>query len=290
MLMKSSEKGEGMEKVDKEKIAFLKGKAKTIRRNVVEILSQTSGGHFGGALSAADILAALYFEIMKINPQDPCWPDRDRFILSKGHVSVAKCAALAEAGYFPYQELLTTYNKLGSPFGMHEDMTKIKGCDMTAGSLGHGLSAGVGMAIAGKHDHKDYRVFVMIGDADLQEGSTWEAIMSASHFKLDNLVCIVDRNQIGVDGFTEELMALEPLGQKLKDFRWQVREIDGHNMEEVVAALKSLPLAPGCPSAIIANTIKGKGVSFMEGNHHWHFGVATKEQAEAALAELEKEI
>lgn len=277
-----------MEKVSPEKIGFLKAKAKKIRKDVVEILSQTSGGHFGGALSAADLLAALYFEILRIDPQNPCWPDRDRFILSKGHVSVAKCAALAEAGFFPYEELLTQYNKLGSPYGMHEDMTKIKGCDMTAGSLGHGLSAGVGMALAGKHDRKDYRVFVMIGDADLQEGSTWEAIMAAAHFKLDNLICIVDRNQIGVDGFTEELMPLEPLVPKFRDFRWEVKEIDGHNMEEIVLALKSVPLAPQKPSAVIAHTIKGKGVSFMENNHHWHFGVATKEQAEAALAELER--
>jgi transketolase len=281
-------KGEGMEKVSPEKIEFLKAKAKKIRKDVVEILSQTSGGHFGGALSAADLLSALYFEILRIDPQNPCWPDRDRFILSKGHVSVAKCAALAEAGFFPYEELLTQYNKLGSPYGMHEDMTKIKGCDMTAGSLGHGLSAGVGMALAGKHDRKDYRVFVMIGDADLQEGSTWEAIMAAAHFKLDNLICIVDRNQIGVDGFTEELMPLEPLVPKFRDFRWEVKEIDGHNMEEIVLTLKSLPLAPEKPSAVIAHTIKGKGVSFMENNHHWHFGVATKEQAEAALAELER--
>ena len=276
--------------LSKEKISFLKQKAKKIRKNVVEVLSQTSGGHFGGALSAADILAALYFEVMKIDPKNPCWQDRDRFILSKGHISVAKCAALADVGYFPYEELLTSYNKLGSPYGMHEDMTKIRGCDMTAGSLGHGLSAGIGMAIAGKHDQKDYRVFVMIGDADLQEGSTWEAIMAAAHFKLDNLVCIVDRNKIGVDGFTEELMGLEPLAQKFQDFRWQVKEIDGHKMEEVVATLKAVPFAKGSPSAIIANTIKGKGVSFMESNHHWHFGVATKEQAEAALAELEKGI
>jgi len=276
--------------LSKEKISFLKQKAKKIRKNVVEVLSQTSGGHFGGALSAADILAALYFEVMKIDPKNPCWQDRDRFILSKGHISVAKCAALADVGYFPYEELLASYNKLGSPYGMHEDMTKIRGCDMTAGSLGHGLSAGIGMAIAGKHDQKDYRVFVMIGDADLQEGSTWEAIMAAAHFKLDNLICIVDRNRIGVDGFTEELMGLEPLAQKFQDFRWQVKEIDGHKMEEVVATLKAVPFAKGSPSAIIANTIKGKGVSFMEGNHHWHFGVATKEQAEAALAELEKGI
>ncbi len=279
-----------METLSQEKISFLKGKAKTIRKNVVEVLSQTSGGHFGGALSAADLLAALYFEVMKIDPQNPSWPDRDRFILSKGHISVAKCAALADAGYFPYEDLLAKYNRLGSPYGMHEDMTKIKGCDMTAGSLGHGLSAGVGMALAGKYDKKDYRVFVMIGDADLQEGSTWEAIMAAAHFKLDNLICIVDRNQIGVDGFTEELMGLEPLAQKFQDFRWQPKEIDGHDMEQVVATMKAVPFAPGSPSAIIANTIKGKGVSFMENNHHWHFGVATKEQAEAALAELEKGI
>lgn len=279
-----------METVDKEKISLLKEKAKKIRKGVVQVLAQSTGGHFGGALSAADILAALYFDIMKIDPKDPCWPDRDRFILSKGHISVAKCTALADAGYFPFEDLLATYNRLGSPFGMHEDMTKIKGCDMTAGSLGHGLSAGVGMAIAGKHDQKGYRVFVMIGDADLQEGSTWEAIMSASQFKLDNLVCIVDRNHIGVDGFTEELMGLEPLARKFNDFRWATREIDGHNMEEVVSTLKSLPFTPGSPSAIIANTIKGKGVSFMENNHHWHFGVATKEQTEAALAELEKGI
>lgn len=279
-----------METMSQERISFLKEKARTIRKGVVKVLAQSSGGHFGGALSAADLLAALYFETMKIDPKNPRWPDRDRFILSKGHVSVAKCTALADAGFFPFEDLLATYNKLGSPFGMHEDMTKIKGCDMTAGSLGHGLSAGVGMAIAGKYDKKDYRVFVMIGDADLQEGSTWEAIMSASQFKLDNLVCIVDRNQIGVDGFTEELMGLEPLGQKFTDFHWAAREINGHDMELIVRTLKAIPFTEGSPSVIIANTIKGKGVSFMENNHHWHFGVANQEQTEAALAELEKGI
>jgi transketolase len=279
-----------MEGSNSEKILFLKEKAKTIRKNVVQVLSDKTGGHFGGAFSAADILSALYFGVMKIDPENPSWPDRDRFILSKGHISVAKCAALADAGFFPLEELLSQYNKLGSPYGMHEDMTKIKGCDMTAGSLGHGLSAGVGMAIAGKYDRKSYRVFVMIGDADLQEGSTWEAILSASHFKLDNLVCIIDRNRMGVDGLTEDLMGLEPLSQKFKGFSWKTREINGHDMEEIVNALSAVPFSPGFPSAIIAHTIKGKGVSFMENDHQWHYGVLTKEQKETAMTELEKGI
>ena len=268
-------------------IETLAARAKQLRRCVVEVLGNSTGGHYGGALSAADILSVLYFDTMRYRPEEPDWSERDRFILSKGHVAVVYCAALSMAGFFSYEDICGTFNALGSPYAMHCDMTKIVGCDFSAGSLGHGLSAGVGMALAGKSDAKDYRVFVMIGDADLQEGSTWEAAMSASHYKLDNICCIVDRNRFGVDGFTEELMAIEPVKEKLTAFNWEVRAIDGHDVRQIRESFSDIPDGSGRPRAVLANTIKGKGVSFMEDRPEWHYGICTPEQTEAALRDLD---
>ena len=268
------------------KIEMLEKKARELRRKVIEVLGNSTGGHYGGALSADDALSVLYFDILKYRADEPDWPDRDRFVLSKGHVAVVFCSALAMAGFFPYEDVLNDYNALGSPYAMHCDMTKIRGCDFSAGSLGHGLSAGVGMALAGKMDQKDYRVFVMIGDADLQEGSTYEAAMSASHYRLDNLCCIVDRNRICVDGPTEDIMAIEPVEDKWKSFNWEIVTIDGHNIGEVRDAILNRPVGSGKPYAILANTVKGKGVSFMEGRHEWHYGKCTPEQTKAALEEI----
>jgi len=273
------------QQIDESLILLLKKKAKIVRRRMIEMLWKAKGGHFGGSLSSVDILVALYFHILKVNPQDPDWEDRDRFILSKGHTSAALCPTLAERGYFSVQ-LLDTFNQSDSPFGMHPDMCKIAGCDMSTGSLGHGLPVGVGMALSGKLDAKNYKVFVLLGDGELQEGSIWEAMMAAGHYKLDNLVAIVDRNKIELDGATEEIMALEPLSKKWEDFGWSVKEIDGHNMKEILEALKKLPLREGKPSVIIAHTIKGKGVSFMENTHDWHYGKIRKEEFEKALVEL----
>ena len=268
------------------KIEALQQRANQLRRYVIEILGGSTGGHYGGALSAADILSVLYFDTMRYRADAPLWPDRDRFILSKGHVAVVYCSALSMAGFFPYKDIQGHCNTLGSPYAMHCDMTKIVGCDFSAGSLGHGLSAGVGMALAGKIDAKDYRVFVMIGDADMQEGSTWEAAMSAAQYKLDNLCCVVDRNRIGVDGFTEDLMGVEPIQDKWTSFNWEVRSIDGHDIGQIVTALGDLPGSSGRPRVILANTVKGKGVSFMEDRHEWHYAACTPEQTRQALEEL----
>lgn len=273
------------QQIDGNLILFLKKKAKVVRKHIIEMLWEAGGGHFGGSLSCVDILVALYFEVLKINPQDPNWEDRDRFILSKGHACAALCPILAERGFFSVQ-LLNTFNKLDSRFGMHPDMRKIPGCDMSTGSLGHGLPVGVGIALAGKLDAKTYKVFVLLGDGELQEGSVWEAMMAASHYKLDNLVAIVDCNKIELDGPTEEIMALEPLSEKLNSFGWSVEEIDGHNMEEILRVLQKLPIEKGKPSIIIAHTIKGKGISFMENTHEWHYGKLNKEEFEKALIEL----
>ncbi len=273
------------QQVDENIVLSLQEKARIIRKHIIEMLWEAGGGHFGGSLSCVDILVALYFQILKINPQDPNWEDRDRFILSKGHACAALCPTLAERGYFSVQ-LLNTFNKLDSPFGMHPDMRKIPGCDMSTGSLGHGLSAGVGVALSGKLDAKTYKVFVLLGDGELQEGSVWEAMMAASHYKLDNLIAIVDRNKIELDGPTEEVMALEPLSKKLKSFGWSLEEIDGHNMREILKTLQKLPVQEGSPSVIIAHTIKGKGISFMENTHDWHYDKMHKEEFEKALMEL----
>jgi len=267
-------------------IETLQERARQMRRYVVEILGDSTGGHYGGALSAADLLSVLYFDTMRYKPEVPRWPDRDRFVLSKGHVAVVYCSALSMAGFFPYENIRFNYNTLGSPYAMHCDMTKISGCDFSAGSLGHGLSAGVGMALSGKIDAKDFRVFVMIGDADMQEGSTWEAAMSAVQYKLDNLCCIIDRNRIGVDGYTEDLMGVEPVEDKWASFNWDVCSIDGHDIGQILGAFDGLPDGSGRPRAVLANTIKGKGVSFMEDRHQWHYGVCTPDQTRSALEEL----
>ncbi|MBC7190181.1 transketolase [Candidatus Aerophobetes bacterium] len=264
----------------------LERKAKSIRRRIIEILAKAGGGHYGGSLSCVEILTCLYFDILNINPERPKWEERDRFILSKGHAAAAFVCVLAERGFFP-SDLLDTFNKLDSPFGMHPDMNKIPGCDMSTGSLGHGLSVGVGMALAAKVDKKKFRVFVLLGDGECQEGSVWEGAMAAAHYKLDNLIAIVDRNRICMDGCTEEIMALGDLRKKWEAFGWKVREINGHNVEEILRALRSVPFEEGKPSVTIANTVKGKGVSFMENTHKWHYRAASEEETKRALGELE---
>ena len=269
-----------------ETIAALQDRARTIRRHVIRLLGNSIGGHYGGSLSAADVLAVLYFDVMNYRPTEPEWPVRDRFILSKGHAAVAYCSALAQAGFYPLEELFETYNTLGSPYAMHCDMTRIPGCDFSAGALGHGLSVGVGLALAARITGRPSRVFVLTGDADMQEGSTWEAALSAAQYQLGNLCCIVDRNRCGSDGRTEELMALEPVREKWSAFNWETIAIDGHDAAQIRAALQDLPSGAGRPRMVLAETIKGKGVSFMEDRPEWHYGVCTPEQTEAALNEL----
>ncbi|MGI6713189.1 MAG: transketolase [Bacillota bacterium] len=274
--------------VDQEMIKMLVNKAKEIRKDIIAMLAEAGSGHPGGSLSAADIVTALYFNEMKIDPQNPEWPDRDRFVLSKGHAAPVLYAALAEKGYFPKEEL-KTLRKINSRLQGHPDMRKVPGVEISTGSLGQGLSAANGMALAGKLDHKDYRVYVIIGDGESQEGQIWEAAMLAAHYKLDNLVAFLDHNGLQIDGQITDVMSPEPVDEKWRAFGWHVEVIDGHNMEQIIETLARVRTIKGKPAMIVANTVKGKGVSFMENQAGWH-GVAPKpEEAEKALAGFDAE-
>ena len=239
-------------------------------------------------MSVVEILVTLYDAMLRVDPVRPDWADRDRLILSKGHASGALCPVLAHYGFFD-EGLLDTFNKLDSPFGMHPDMRRIPGCDMSTGSLGHGLAVGVGMALAGRADHKDYRVYVVMGDAECNEGSVWEAAAVASHYKLDSLTAIVDRNRVSLDGETENIMPLEPFAERWRSFGWHVLELDGHDFRQIYQALRQAQQTRSRPTLLIANTVKGKGVSFMEGKHEYHYAVLSDEELEAARAEVRGE-
>ena len=266
-------------------IAELEYKAKQVRQLIVETVIHAGLGHAGGSLSAVEVMTALYFEIMTLDPANPKWADRDRFILSNGHCAVGLYSHLHLRGLMTKEDLLT-FRANGSRLAGHPDMLKVPFVEMSTGSLGHGLAVGIGMAMAGKLDKKDYRVFVMIGDGESQEGSIWEGALCAPHYKLDNLTVVLDRNRIQIDGFTEDIMPLEPVAAKWRAFGWEVREIDGHSMDDVVSTLQSVPFAPGKPSFIVSNTIKGKGVSFMENNYMWHGGAPKGELDEQAKREV----
>jgi len=266
-------------------LATLHHKANQIRQESIRMIAAAGSGHPGGALSEADVLAALYFHFLNIDPHNPQWPDRDRFILSKGHACAGLYAALALRGYFPL-ETLSTFRKFGSILQGHPDMTKTPGIDMTAGPLGNGLGAGVGMALGARITGQAFRVFVLIGDGDAQEGCTWEASMLAGFKKLSRLTCIYDYNRSQVDGPTSEILSLDPVMEKWLSFNWAVRAIDGHDMVQILDALSWAVESRGSPALIIANTTKGKGVSFMEDQSKWHGKAPNKEQAEQALKEL----
>lgn len=280
------EKKKAIEESEAKTLQKLEEKAREIRKTVVSLFGKRGGGHFGGSLSLVDIITTLYYRIMRTKPSEPHWSDRDRFILSKGHACPALYATLADKGYFT-REVLDTFEEIDSPLTMHPDMHTAVGVDMSTGSMGHGLSIGVGMSLAGKIDKKVYRVFVLMGDGEIQEGSVWEAAMAGSHYKLDNLVVIVDRNRLSVDGFVEEIMSIEPIIEKWKSFGWAVKQIDGHKMKEIIEALGKIPLERGKPTAIIAQTIKGKGVPFMENKPEWHRKDITPEELREALKALE---
>ena len=258
-----------------------------IRCDIIDMICTAAAGHPGGSLSAADIVTALYFRVMRIDPENPDWPDRDRFILSKGHACPVWYAALAERGYFGKSHL-KTLRQMGSILQGHPDMLKTPGIDMTAGSLGHGLPAGLGMALAGKLQQKDYHVFVIIGDGESQEGSIWEASMAAPNFKLDNLTAILDYNHLQNDYSLEDIMPIHPAVDKWRAFGWHVIEIDGHDMAQVVQALEEAKSYQGAPTMIVANTVKGKGVSYMENVCEWHGKAPCQEEADRALEELRR--
>jgi len=267
-------------------IQFLQNKAADMRANVVKLTHIAGSGHIGGSLSILDILVTLYYSVLKYDAKNPQWPERDRFILSKGHGCIGLCPVLADVGYFPV-EMLDTFNQLDSCFGMHPDGKKIPGVEISTGSLGHGLSIAVGIALAARLDHAKHRIYCLMGDGELDEGMIWEAAMSAAHYKLGNLVGIVDRNGLSLDGKTEDVMALEPLAQKWEAFGWRVCQIDGHSFEELLDTFAKLPGSDDRqPTVIIAKTVKGKGVSFMENTIDWHYGNLDDKLRDQVLAEL----
>ena len=262
--------------------------SKNVRRNIVDMIYKASSGHPGGALSIADILVALYFKEMNIDVNNPKMEDRDRLVLSKGHASAALYAILHEKGFISKEEL-NGFRKINSILQGHPDMKHIPGVDMSSGSLGQGLSASVGMAIAGKLDKKDYRVFCITGDGEIEEGQIWEAAMSASHYKLDNLCLIVDNNNLQIDGKISDVMNPYPIKEKFESFGFFAIEIDGHNFEEIFEAFEKVKNIKGKPSVIIAKTIKGKGVSFMENEAGWHGKAPNEEQYSLAMKEFKEE-
>jgi len=269
-------------------IAELTEMARNLRIQVVKMIYKAKSGHPGGSLSAADIVTALYFHHLNVDPAHPHWSERDRFILSKGHAAPLLYAALAERGYLPKEEL-NTLRSLGSILQGHPDMLKTPGVEMSTGILGHGLSVGVGMALGAKLDGKNYRIYVLLGDGEMDTGFNWEAAMAANKYHLDNLTAIVDLNGVQLDGPTSEIMPLEPVVDKWRSFNWHTIEIDGHNIKQVLEALDETKHIRGKPSIIIAHTIKGKGVSFMENKSIWHGQVPNQEEFVAALQELGKE-
>lgn len=259
--------------------------AREIRKHVIRMTGEAGSGHPGGSLSAADILSVLYFNEMRIRPDDPHWPERDRFVLSKGHAAPALYAALAEAGYFPREDL-AGLRQLGSHLQGHPDMRGTPGVEMSTGSLGQGFSASCGMAISAKIDGADWRVYVMLGDGELEEGQVWEAAMTAAHRKLDNLTAFVDWNGLQIDGPIAEVKSINRIGERFAAFGWHVIEIDGHDIRAIMGALSEARATRGMPTVIVAKTVKGKGVSFMENQVGWHGTAPKPEQVEAALAEL----
>jgi transketolase len=275
-----------MSQLSAELLETLSAKARMVRTETVRLTSIAKSGHYGSSFSCAEIFAALYYSQMRYDAHNPRWQNRDRFVLSKGHAAIGLYPILADVGFFP-QEWLDTFARLGSPLGDHPDMNKIPGIDFGSGSLGHGLSVGVGMGLTARLDRANYRVYVLLGDGEMNEGQVWAAAMSAAHFKLGNLVGIVDRNWVSVDGQTEEVMSPEPLAEKWRAFGWSVCEIDGHDLDAILDAFAGLPAPESAtPTCIIARTVTGKGVSFMEGDFAWHLGYLAPEDEARAMREL----
>jgi transketolase len=269
----------------RELIDQLTAVARELRITDIEMIIEAGSGHPGGTLSAADMIAALFFNTLRLRPEEPLWPERDRFVLSKGHCVPIVYAAMAKRGFFPEEEL-KTLRKLGSPLQGHPDRTRLPGIEASTGSLGQGFSVAVGMAVAGKLDGASWRVYCMLGDGETQAGQVWEAAMFAPRHGLDNLCVIVDANQVQQNDKVAEILDIEPVVAKWRAFNWHVREIDGHDMEQILDALAEAELATGRPTAIVSHTVKGKGVSWMELDPDWHGKAPKGEQAERALAEL----
>lgn len=268
-------------------IARLRAIAVQRRIDLLTMIYEAGGGHTGGALSCADILVALHYAVLRLDPNNPKWPDRDRFILSKGHSVEGYYAILADLGFFPREEL-KTFSRYGSRLIGHPSV-KVPGVEMNTGALGHGLPVAVGMALAARMDSRDYRVYVLMGDGEQAEGSVWEAAMAAAHYKLDSLTAIVDRNRLQISGCTEDVMALESLGNKWAAFGWDVREADGHDMAALLDVFRSPP-RQGRPKLVLANTVKGCGVSYMQDVAKWHHGVPNNDEYRQAIGELEVQL
>lgn len=262
--------------LEKEKIEFLEEKARTLRVSIVKTLHKSQSGHTGGSLSAIDMITALYFHIMRHDPENPQWEERDRFILSKGHAAPAQYVALAEAGYFPKEDLMML-RRLGSHLQGHPDSKGTPGVEVCTGSLGQGLSMANGMALGLRLDKRNSRVYALLGDGELQEGQVWEAAMASAHYRIDNLCALVDANALQIDGEVERVMTVGPIGDKFKSFGWNVTEIDGHDMEAIIKALESAKLVKEKPTAIVARTVKGKGVPRFEHKASYH-GVAPNDE------------
>jgi transketolase len=270
-----------------EEIAKLEDIAYEVRRMCLQVTSWAGGSHIGGALSQTDILVALYFKYMRIDPTRPHWEERDRFVLSKGHGGVGHACILALRGYFD-KELLKEFNKTGSPFGMHLDTLKVKGVDASTGSLGHGLGIALGMAMGARHRGKDWHTYCVCSDGEQCEGTIWEGAMSGNQFKVTNLTVLLDRNRLMIDGFTEDIMALEPLGKRYEAFGWYVQDIDGHDMRQICQAIENARAETTRPSIVICQTVKGRGVDFMENKAEWHYGGLDSVRLEQALTALAK--
>ena len=264
----------------------LQQKANQLRKDILTMIARAGSGHPGGSLSIVDILAVLYYKVMRLRPQEPLWPERDRFVLSKGHACPALYAVLADKGFFP-REYLARLRQLGSPLQGHPDMRKTPGVDFSTGSLGQGLSAANGMALAARLQEASWRVYVVLGDGEIQEGQVWEEAMSAAHYGLSNLTAFLDYNGLQIDGTVREIMCPEPLAEKWRAFGWHVLEIDGHDHAAILEAVRRSQLENHRPSMIIARTIKGKGVSFMEDQVSWHGKAPSEELLQNALRELE---
>ena len=275
-----------MSSIPESKIIELEQHAKQLRRVSLEMIYHRQNGHPGGCLSAAEILAVLYFHKLKVDPRDPDWPERDRFLLSKGHASAALYAVLARKGYFPMEDL-PHWGELGCHLQGHPDRLKTPGVDMTTGMLGHGIAIGAGLALAARMKGDPYRVYVLVGDGECQAGIIWEGAMTAAKYGLQNLHVIVDKNDVQLDGAVKHIMPMEPFADKWRAFGWAVMEINGHNVEEIVQALDSVDGIIDRPSVIIAHTIKGKGVSFMENNAQWHGIAPNTAEYQQAIRELE---
>lgn len=276
-----------MRELTQEKIAFIKNTANDIREEIIKMLTEAGSGHTAGSLGMADIFAAMYFHILNHDPKNPLWEDRDRLVLSNGHICPVLYTTLAFAGYMPLKEL-KTLRKINSRLQGHPHRGSTPGVETTSGPLGSGLSQSIGMALSARLDNKKYQTYCLMSDGEHNEGNTWEAIMFAGKMRLNNITAIIDRNNIQIDGFTENIMPIEPLREKYEAFNWHVLEIDGHNIYEIISAATEAKAIYEKPTVIIAHTIPGRGVSFMEKNYLWHGKPPTEGEAKAALAELKK--